>query len=131
MKPKRIHDWYWFALAMNIIGSYFKVMDFSALDFWTYVVGCIAGIAVLFVAQKTTKSIRMQQVFLLLFLVFHGLVSLSLPIGMVFALTGSYWLAFKIFVIFYLPSIILVWLNLYGMYLLEKERKKATTHPDR
>lgn len=122
-------NWFWFALFMNIVGSYFKVMDFSEIDVVGYSVFSLLLLLGVFLTRKQSFFSRIQQVVLLLFLILHGLISLTLPIGIVFALTGSYWLALKVFVTFYLPSIMLVWINLYGLYILEKERKKATTLP--
>lgn len=69
--------------------------------------------------------LRVQQAMFALFLVGHGVVVLTLPIGIVFALTGSYVLALEILLTFYLPSILTVWLNFLGIYFLEKRRKKA------
>lgn len=122
-------NWFWFALFMNIVGSYFKVMDFSEIDVVGYSVFRLLLLLGVFLTRKQSFFSRIQQVVLLLFLILHGLISLTLPIGIVFALTGSYWLALKVFITFYLPSIMLVWVNLYGLYILEKERKKATTLP--
>lgn len=122
-------SWFWFALFMNIVGSYFKVMDFSEIDVWGYSVFSLLLLLGVFLTRKQSFFSRIQQVVLLLFLILHGLISLTLPIGIIFALTGSYWLALKVFMTFYLPSILLVWINLYGLYILEKERKKATTLP--
>ena len=122
-------SWFWFALFLNIVGSYFKVMDFSEIDVVGYSMFSLLLLLGVFFTRKQSFFSRIQQVVLLLFLILHGLISLTLPIGIVFALTGSYWLALKVFVTFYLPSIMLVWINLYGLYILEKERKKATTLP--
>lgn len=47
--------------------------------------------------------------------VFHGVFLLSLPIGIVFALTGSYLLALQVLVVFYLPSALALFLNIRAL----------------
>lgn len=53
----------------------------------------------------------------------HGLVLLTLPMGMVFALTGSYLLALEILLRFYLPSGLAFMLSFYALILLRSEKK--------
>lgn len=43
----------------------------------------------------------------------HGILILTLPIGMVFALTGSYTLAFQVFFLVYFSSALVIFINLY------------------
>lgn len=117
--------WCSLALGVNLVITYFRMFFFQLEVF--YLVGMLICFILLLILRRSVYFHRLTQVILGLHLVFHGMVMLSLPVGLVFALIGSYWLALKVLVTIYLPSLLLVFLNsylLFGERLFIKRAKK-------
>lgn len=97
-----------FALSLSILAAYHKLRYFqlSSRSQLIYLIVLLLGLAFILLKKKFFVKL-----FLASHLVFHGLFLLTLPMGMVFALTGgSYWFPLEIFLIFYLPSLVAFYL---------------------
>lgn len=117
--------WFWVIFLSNCFITYRQLGWFDFDNGAEYILFCVILFSLLLLSSRMVVYLRGQQAMFALFLVGHGVVVLTLPIGIVFALTGSYFLVLEIFLALYLPSILTVWLNLLGIYFLEKRRKKA------
>ncbi len=112
-------------LLVNALVSYHKLYFFAdsiSNVGWIYLLGLVAILLLAYILPS--YKVAILRLVLLAHLIFHGLFSLSLPIGMVFALIGSYYLAGKIFLIFYLPSFLAVFLA-YKAFINLKSNKEA------
>lgn len=117
--------WFWVIFLSNCFITYRQLGWFDFDNGAGYIIFCAILFSLLLLSSRMMVFLRVQQAMFALFLVGHGVIVLTLPIGIVFALTGSYVLAIEILLTFYLPSILTVWLNFLGIYFLEKRRKKA------
>lgn len=53
-------SWFWFALFLNIVGSYFKVMDFSEIDVVGYSMFSLLLLLGVFFTRKQSFFSRIQ-----------------------------------------------------------------------
>lgn len=105
---------YSLVLGLNVIVTYFLLRFFGGEKI--YVKTVLVGLVLFFILLKTLYFNWYVKLLLMLHLLFAGLVMLSFPMGMVFAVIGSYFLAFQIAVTIYLPILLLVFLNSYFLF---------------
>lgn len=110
-------DKYLFLIVVTLSGiaTYFESIFFLTHSLFptiyiTFII--LVLLSAIFLADKSwTKYIKIAV--LSFHLVIHGLFLLTFPIGMVFAVIGSYFLAFKIWLTVYVPSGLVALSNLY------------------
>lgn len=81
-------------------------------------------VLVFFILWMFKRNYQLKALFLWLHNLLHGLVLISLPIGLVFALIASLTLTIQVLFLFYLPSGLLIWANLA---YLRKSKKVLTS----
>lgn len=116
------------ALLVNALAAVYKISFFTPNKYLPPMYLGVILLVVLWdlVLGRNTGFRVFRIVIIGLHLVFHGLVTISLPIGIVFALTGGYLLALQIFVTVYLPSILALFMSkVYLSSMLLSKTKKT------
>lgn len=127
---KNLFQWlnpylFFLAVLLNGVVIYQKLIflnENSKFNFY-YLISLI--VVILFYVFVKNQSWRqyLEKITLWVHLIFHGVFLVTFPIGMIFALIGSYLLAAKVFFFFYLPSALLFLFNFYLVKFKRKETK--------
>lgn len=79
----------------------------------SYIIILSMAFFIIYATKLKPISKCLNLIILWIHLVLHGIFLITFPVGIVFALIGSYLLAFQITLLFYIPSAIVVFFNIY------------------